>query len=150
LPARSAEPTGSVEPLAASATRRYEGRMIATPKFLSRVLILISVASLAACAGGNSEADLAPAAPQQVEPAPTAPPPATAKRNAPAGRSTQGAPPPSSPPPARQTAMTPEEVKAQCWMKYEEDKKIKNIDQRLALVEKCIAETSSNQPPPRN
>lgn len=124
--------------------------MIAIPKFLSRALILISVASLSACAGGNSAADLAPAAPQQAEPAPSTPPsaPATAKRSAPAGRSTQGAPPPSSPPPARQTAMTPEEVKTQCWMKYEDDKKIKNIDQRLALVEKCVSETSSNQPPP--
>ena len=117
------------------------------PKFLSHTLILIAVASLAACAGGNSEADLAPAAPPQAEPAPSAPPPATAKRSAPAGRSTQGAPAPSAPPP-RQTALSPEEIKTQCWMKYEDDKKIKNIDQRLALVEKCVAETSSNQPPP--
>jgi hypothetical protein len=156
LPARFAEPTGCAEPLAALATRRYEGRMIDIPKFLSRALILISVASLSACAGGNSAADLAPAAPQQAEPAPSTPAPAsapaTAKRGAPAGRSTQGAAPPSAsaPAPARQTAMTPEEIKAQCWMKYEEDKKIKNIDQRLALVEKCVSETSGNQPPPRN
>ena len=135
------------EPLAALATRRYEGRMIAIRKFLSHALILVLAASLASCAGGNSAADLAPAAPPEAEPAPSAPPPATAKRSAPAGRSTQGAPPPSAAP-ARQAAMTPEQIKTQCWMKYEEDTKIKNIDQRLALVEKCVAETSSNQPPP--
>ena len=63
-----------------------------------------------------------------------------------AGRATQAAPPP---PPIQQAALTPEEVKAQCWMKYENDKRIKNIDARLQLVEKCVAETSRNQPPVR-
>jgi len=118
-------------------------------KLASRILIALAIASLAGCAGGNSSADLAPAAPPQAEPAPVTPAPTTpVQRGAPVGRSTQGAPPPSAPP--RQAAATPEEIKAQCWMRYEDDKKIKNIDQRLALVEKCIAETSSNQPPPRN
>jgi hypothetical protein len=127
----------AVEPLAATATRRYEGRM--TAKFASRALILFAIASLAGCAGGNSSADLAPAAPPQAEPAPVTPAPtAPVQRGAPASA------------PARQTAATPEEIKAQCWMKYEGDKKIKNIDQRLALVEKCVAETSGNQPPQRN
>jgi hypothetical protein len=127
--------------------------MIATARFLSRALIATAFVSLAGCAGDNNSADLAPAAPQQAEPAPAAPATAqrsTAQRSSPAGRNTQGAAPPAAPAPARQTAATPEEIKAQCWMKYEEDKKIKNIDQRLALVEKCIAETSSNQPPQRN
>jgi len=40
-------------------------------------------------------------------------------------------------------------VKAQCWMKYENDKRIKNIDARLQLVEKCVADTSRGQPPAR-
>lgn len=73
---------------------------------------------LAACAQGNSTADLAPTAPQTAAQAP--------------------APPPKG-------AMTPEEAKTQCWMKYEGDKKIKNIDQRLALVEKCVDETMRGQ-----
>jgi hypothetical protein len=129
--------------------------MIAVGKLISRALIVVPIlaalALLAGCAGGNSSADLAPAAPPQSEPAPVTPAPTTpVQRGAPAGRSTQGAAPPSAPAPARQAASTPEEIKAQCWMKYEDDKKIKNIDQRLALVEKCIAETSSSQPPPRN
>src|SRR5262245_12380820 len=115
-------------------------------RFASRALILFAITSLAGCAGGNNSADLAPAAPPQAEPAPVTPAPtAPVQRGAPAGRSAQGAAPASAP--ARQTAATPEEIKAQCWMKYEGDKKIKNIDQRLALVEKCIAETSGNQPP---
>ena len=41
--------------------------------------------------------------------------------------------------------MTPEQAKADCWMKYEEDKKVKNIDQRLALVEKCVDTTMRGQ-----
>jgi hypothetical protein len=68
---------------------------------------------LAACAQGNSSADLAPAA-QPATPAPKG-------------------------------AMTPEEAKTQCWMKYEGDKKVKNIDQRLVLVEKCVDETLRGQ-----
>ena len=69
---------------------------------------------------------------------------------APAGRSKQAAPPAAPPPPpTQQAALTPEEVKAQCWMKYENDKRIKNIDARLQLVEKCVNETSRNQPPVR-
>ena len=43
------------------------------------------------------------------------------------------------------SALTPEEVKAQCWMKYENDKKIKNIDARLQLVEKCVDDTLRGQ-----
>jgi hypothetical protein len=30
-------------------------------------------------------------------------------------------------------------------MKYESDKKVKNIDQRLALVEKCVSDTMRGQ-----
>ena len=75
-------------------------------------------ALLAGCAQGNSTADLAPAA----QPAQAAAP----------------APPPKG-------ALTPEEAKTQCWMKYEGDKKVKNIDQRLSLVEKCVDETMRGQ-----
>jgi hypothetical protein len=74
-------------------------------------------ALLAACAQGNSSADLAPAAQ-----------PATV-----------------SAAPAPKGAVTPEEAKTQCWMKYEGDKKVKNIDQRLVLVEKCVDDTLRGQ-----
>jgi len=85
--------------------------MIATPV---RLLSNGTLLALTACAGGTSSADLSPAAPpQQTATAPAAP----------------------------QEPMTPEKAKANCWMKYEGDKKIKNIDQRLSLVEKCVDDT---------
>jgi hypothetical protein len=75
---------------------------------------------LAACAGGTGSADLSPAAP---------PPQQTA----------------TAPAPSPQEPMTPEKAKADCWMKYENDKKAKNIDQRLVLVEKCVDDMLRNQ-----
>lgn len=121
---------------------------------ISRALVAAAAVSLlAGCAGGSGSADIAPtAAPPPVEPAPQVSvqqqplPPAPA----PAGRAKQAAPAAAPvPAPAPQVALTPEEVKAQCWMKYENDKRIKNIDARLQLVEKCVADTSRGQPPAR-
>ena len=87
---------------------------------LRRLAALCLAAMLAGCAQGNTSADLAPAAPQPaVQTAPPAAPP--------------------------KTALTPEEAKAQCWMKFESDKKVKNIDQRLTLVEKCVDDTLRGQ-----
>ena len=86
------------------------------------IAALCMCAMLAACAQGNTSADLAPS---------PAPQPA-AQAAAPAA-------------PAPQAALTPEEAKTQCWMKYESDKKVKNIDQRLALVEKCVSDTMRGQ-----
>ena len=128
---------------------------------ISRTLIAAAAVSfLAGCAGGSGSADIAPtAAPPPVEPAPqvSVQQQPLAPAPAPAGRAKQAAPaapppPPAqqaAPPPAPQVALTPEEVKAQCWMKYENDKRIKNIDARLQLVEKCVADTSRGQPPAR-
>ena len=113
--------------MARTPPRRYEAGMITQPRFLQpRFLPLLALAcalTLAACAQGNSTADLAPSA------QPTAAQPAAA-------------PAPAAP----KGPMTPEQAKADCWMKYEEDKKIKNIDQRLALVEKCVDTTMRGQP----
>jgi hypothetical protein len=137
--------------LAAPPTRRYERRMISAFAVPRALLIATALLLLEGCAGGNSSADLAPAAPQAEAPPPEPAPStqATPKRGAPAGRNLQGAPAPAAPPPpAQQAAATPEKIKADCWMKYEEDKKVKNIDQRLALVEKCVTDTGRNQPPP--
>jgi uncharacterized lipoprotein YajG len=82
---------------------------------------LCAFALLAGCAQSNSSAELAPAPAAQpaVQAAPSAPPP--------------------------QAALTPEEAKAQCWMKYESDKRVKSIDARLILVEKCVDETQRGQ-----
>ena len=112
-----------------------------------------ALAPLAGCAGGSSSADIAPtAAPPPVDPRAASLGPAAAALSAArtgrpleASRTGGGA----ASPPAQQAALTPEEVKAQCWMKFENDKRAKNIDARLQLVDKCIAETSRGQPPAR-
>jgi len=91
-----------------------------------RALVLGAAVALAGCAQGNSSADLAPtAAPAAVTAPSSAPPQATAA--------------------APKVALTPEEAKAQCWMKYEGDKRVKNIDARLTLVEKCVDDTLRGQ-----
>src|SRR5262245_16850353 len=92
--------------------------MIANP---SRFITACMLLTLSACAAGTGSLDFSTAAPQQTA---TAPAPAPA--------------PPQQP-------MTPEKAKADCWMKYEGDKKIKNIDQRLSLVEKCVDDTMRGQ-----
>ena len=95
------------------------------------VLMTACALALAGCAQSNSSAEMSAAAP------PPAPPPG------------QSAAPPSPPPPTKQAALTPEEAKAQCWMKYENDRRAKGIDERLKLVEKCVDDTLRNQPPQR-
>ena len=102
--------------MALAAPRRYEAGMTLQSRF-ALLLSLAGALALAGCAQGNSSADLAPAA-QPAAAQPAAPPP-----------------PPKGP-------ATPEQAKADCWMKYENDKKIKNIDARLALVEKCVDDTA--------
>jgi hypothetical protein len=37
-------------------------------------------------------------------------------------------------------ALTPEKARAQCWMRYEKDKAAKNLDAKIVLVDKCVAE----------
>src|SRR4051794_14033465 len=103
--------------------------MIRLTNLLSRTSLATAALLLAGCAGGNSPADLSPAAPQQAE----APPPQIAQRPAPArpapnGRNTRATAPSSAPPPAGDVPTTPEKIKADCWMKFENDKKIKNVD----------------------
>jgi ABC-type glycerol-3-phosphate transport system substrate-binding protein len=83
---------------------------------LLRFSSICALLALSACAGGTGSADLAPTAAPQ--PAAAAPP---------------------------QEPMTPEKAKAECWMKFEGDKKIKNLDQRLSLVEKCVDDTLRGQ-----
>jgi len=45
----------------------------------------------------------------------------------------------SSPGQPMPVARTPEQIKGDCWMKYENDPKM-NIDKRAALVDQCLAE----------
>src|SRR5215208_2034062 len=90
---------------------------------ISRMLGISALLALASCAQGNSSADLAPAAPAGAASQPSGAPQAAAPK----------------------VALTPEEAKAQCWMKFEGDKRVKNIDARLTLVEKCVDDTLRGQ-----
>ena len=85
-----------------------------------RPIALCTLLALSACAGGTGSADLSPATPAPQQSA-------------------------AAPAPAAHEPMTPEKAKADCWMKYEGDKKVKNIDQRLSLVEKCVDDTLRGQ-----
>ena len=93
--------------------------------------IAVCALALGGCAQSNSSAEIAASAP-------AAPPPAASAAPAQA----------PAPAPAKQAALTPEQAKGQCWMKYENDRRAKSIDERLKLVEKCVDETLRNQPPP--
>jgi len=41
--------------------------------------------------------------------------------------------------------LTPEKARAQCWMRYEKDKAAKNLDAKIVLVDKCVAEKLRSQ-----
>ena len=43
-------------------------------------------------------------------------------------------------------ARTPEQIKGDCWMKYEGDAKM-SIDKRMVLVDQCIAERQKSGVP---
>jgi hypothetical protein len=46
--------------------------------------------------------------------------------------------------------LTPEKARAQCWMRYERDKAAKNLDAKIVLVDRCVAEKlRGNSPAPR-
>lgn len=117
-----------------------------------RLIATLALVTLAGCAGSSSSSDLSPATPEPqvaAAPPPADPPPVVqaSPLPAPAGRATQSAPA-APPPPAKQAALTPEEAKGKCWMRYENDRRAKSIDERLKLVEKCVDDTLRNQPRP--
>jgi hypothetical protein len=116
------------------------------------VPVLLAVA-LAACAQSLATSDVAPepvaAAPSQ-EPAaavpvatPSAPAPATppARRVTAAARAASPPPLPAEPAPI----LTPQEINGECWMQVENNRAARDIDARLKLVEKCIAEKTKAQ-----
>lgn len=82
-------------------------------------LALVLALTVSACANGD-----------------TAPPPAAAAPSAAAAA-----------PPVRTAAKTPEQVKGECWMKFENDRHAKDLDTRLKLVDKCVEDTLRAQGP---
>ena len=86
-----------------------------------RTCALLAALALAACAQSSSEAQLAPAAAPAQPAAPVA-----------------AGPPPAEP-------LTTEKARGQCWMKFENDRKAKDLDTRARLVEQCVAERMSGR-----
>jgi hypothetical protein len=43
-----------------------------------------------------------------------------------------------------------EQVRTQCWMRYEGPKQVKNLDEKMKLVDKCIDEKMKLLPPTAN
>jgi hypothetical protein len=88
-----------------------------------RVLVLLMCVALAACGTTSGEK------PSDMAAAPAAAPP-------PPGAPAAAAPAPRAP----RTAQDATEAKVICWGKVEREKRIKTIDQRIAFVDKCVAE----------
>ena len=91
--------------------------------------------------GGSADA-AAPAAGAAVAASPPAATPAPAARSSPppASRGPQSAAQRAAPP---QPAADPDalsQARVVCWMQVEEQKSLRNIDRRIAFVDKCIAD----------
>jgi len=112
-----------------------------------RVATLLLCLALAACAGAGGklpgeqpvpEAAIAPAATSAPAPAPTpAPAPAAAKPpTAGASPAAQAAATRSPAAPSDPDILT--QARVDCWMKVEHQKGLRNIDRRIAFVDKCV------------
>jgi hypothetical protein len=84
-----------------------------------RVLIVLSCLALAACAGNPHTRDVSASA-------------------APAAASAQ----------ARTESERVMQARADCWVKVEHQKGLRNIDGRIAFVDKCVADTLRDQARP--
>lgn len=53
------------------------------------------------------------------------------------------------PPKGETLASTPEEIKTQCWMRYEGTQYADNLDAKIKLVDRCVEEQGRTPPPAR-
>jgi hypothetical protein len=113
-------------------------------------LLLLLCVSLGACAGvslPNAEAPPAVAPVASAPPAPAATPPQRSGRTATSGTS-GGARGGSVTAAARAEPAEPvdpgadplTQARSECWMKVETNKGMRGIDQRVAFVDKCVAD----------
>ena len=109
---------------------RCAGRTVVSALGLAGLL-----ATLAACAADNATGDMAtPASATAAAPAATVAAPAPA----PAARTTAAAPK------AAPSVLSPTEINEQCWMSSEVNK-LKDLDAKAKLVDKCVAEKAKAQ-----
>ena len=109
-----------------------------------RALPVLAAVLLAACAGSPTE-ESASAAVEAPAPVP-APPAASSPRLTYQGRGMVATPPPA--PPVVAQGPTIEQVRAECWMQADRDRRIaRDLDKRVKLVEACVeAKMSAPRP----
>jgi hypothetical protein len=116
----------------------------------ARVLACALLSTLAGCAAGNSISSIVPtsstepaAAPAAGAPTPAAAPAAPPAAPAAARAAKPPPPPPPAPPPAPEK-LTVTEINQACWMDPAINK-VPDLDKRLKLVDKCVAEKTKAQ-----
>jgi hypothetical protein len=119
--------------------------MSSVPFKWSVVLLLCPL--LAACAAGGFPGGSFPIAGPAPEPAPaaTSTPPTGHARGGAATAAAQAAADPDAPSPTDDPVI---QARADCWMKVETQRALKGIDQRIAYVDKCVANELRYGPKP--
>lgn len=113
---------------------------------MRRAFLLLCL-PLAACAtatlpGEQPAPEAAAAAPPPAASGPAASAPRPAARAAAAA--SNPAPPPSAPVPSDTDRLT--QARVDCWMKVEQQKALRDIDRRIAFVDKCVADQIKAKP----
>lgn len=113
-----------------------------------RAVTWLLVLALAGCAGGRLPGEVSgpadPAAPSQsAAPATPSPPAGSSSATAPTAWADSAEPPPRQPDSLQVT-----EARVQCWGKVERQKRLRDIDARIAFVDTCVADMlkAANQP----
>ena len=119
--------------------------MSSVPFKWSVVLLLCPL--LAACAAGGFPGGSFPIAGPAPEPAPaaTSTPPTGHARGGAATAAAQAAADHDAPSPTDDPVI---QARADCWMKVETQRALKGIDQRIAYVDKCVANELRYGPKP--
>jgi hypothetical protein len=117
----------------------------ATKRSRNAVGALALAMVLASCAGTDMAGLVTPAA--APEPAPAAPAaveatPATAPPTRGRAATTEAPAPPAAAP---TSGLTPEQINTECWMRADSDRRLRDIDARLAYVKRCAAERTKGR-----
>ncbi len=111
-----------------------------------RALPFLAAAVLAACAGSPTEESASADAAASVAPMAAPTPPPGSPRLTYQGRGMVATPPPA--PPVVAQGPTIEQVRGECWMQADRDRKnARDLDKRVKLVEACVAAKTSAPPP---
>jgi hypothetical protein len=105
--------------------------------------------ALAACAGGQIPGEQPPPAAPAAAGAPVVPavPPAASPSTA-AAAGARGSPPPqaaATQKPAAPDSITLMQVRVDCWAKVEKERRLRDIDRRIAFVDKCVSDAMKAQ-----